>query len=73
LPLEAATSSDVKGLLTAPPTEIVSPTTLPQVYGPTVTDIQQIDGKEVVTVRVSTFGDGDYDPHTYTTTYTVDP
>lgn len=73
LPLEAATSSDVRGLLTAPPTEIVNPNTLPQVYGPTVTDIRAVDGKEVVTVRVSTFGDADYDPHTYTTTYTVDP
>lgn len=73
LPLEAATSGDVRGLLTAPTTEIVSPQTLPQVYGPTVTDIQEVDGKEVITVRVSTFGDGEYDPHTYTTTYTVNP
>lgn len=73
LPLEAATASDARGLLTAPPTEIVSPQTLPQVYGPTVTDIREVDGKEVITVRVSTFGDGTYDPHSYTTTYTVDP
>lgn len=49
------------------------PDTLPQVYGPTVSDIQVIDGKEVVSMRVSNFGDGKYDPHTYTTTFTVTP
>lgn len=72
LPLQGAVAGDARGLLTAPTTKLVMPDTLPQVYGPTVSDIQVIDGKEVVSMRVSTFGDGStYDPHTYTTTFTV--
>lgn len=73
LPLQGAVASDARGLLTAPTTELVTPQTLPQVYGPSITGIQEIDGKEVVSMRVSTYGDGVYDPHTYTTTFTVTP
>jgi hypothetical protein len=60
-------------LLTATPTALVTPQTLQQVYGPTITDIRVVDGKEVVSMRVSTYGDGHYDPHTYMTTVTVTP
>lgn len=73
LPIEAVTASTPEGLLTAVPTALVTPQTLPQVYGPTITEIRDIDGKEVITMRVSTYGDNVYDPHTYTTTFTVNP
>ncbi len=73
LPIQAVTASTPQGLLTAAPTALVTPQTLPQVYGPTITDIQEINGKEVVSMRVSTYGDHHYDPHTYTTTVTVTP
>lgn len=73
LPIQAVTASTPEGLLTAAPTALVTPQALPQVYGPTVTGIQEINGKEVVSMRVSTYGDGHYDPHTYTTTFTVTP
>ncbi|OBK65851.1 hypothetical protein A5653_02770 [Mycobacterium colombiense] len=73
LPIQAVTASTPQGLLTATPTALVQPETLHQVYGPTITGIQEINGKEVVSMRVSTYGDGHYDPHTYTTTFTVTP
>ncbi|OBA58834.1 hypothetical protein A5647_20040 [Mycobacterium sp. 1100029.7] len=73
LPIQAVTASTPQGLLTATPTTLVTPQALPQVYGPTITDIQEINGKEVVSMRVSTYGNGQYDPHTYTTTFTVTP
>lgn len=73
LPIQAVTASTPQGLLTATPTALVTPGTLPQVYGPSITDIQEINGKEVISMRVSTYGDGHYDPHTYTTTFTVTP
>ncbi|WP_025736387.1 hypothetical protein [Mycobacterium genavense] len=73
LPIQAVTASTPEGLLTAAPTALVTPQALPQVYGPTITGIQVINGKEVVSMRVSTYGDGHYDPHTYTTTFTVTP
>lgn len=72
----AVTATTPEGLLTAKPAPIVSSQTLPQVYGPTITDIQEINGKEVVTLRVSTYGIvgpgvDHYDPHTYTTTFPI--
>jgi hypothetical protein len=73
LPIQAVTAGTPQGLLTATPTTLVTPQTLPQVYGPTITGIQEINGKEVVSMRVSSYGDGHYDPHTYTTTFTVTP
>lgn len=73
LPIQAVTASTPQGLLTATPTALVDPKVLPQVYGPTITDIQEINGKEVISMRVSTYGDGRYAPHTYTTTVTVTP
>ena len=74
LPIEAVTAPTPQGLLTARATELVTPWTLPQVYGPTITDIQETNGKDVVSMRVSTYGDpasGRYDPHTYKTTFTI--
>ena len=77
LPLQAVTADTPQGLLTAKSTVLVSPQTLPQVYGPTITDIKEINGKEVVTLRVSTYGIvgppgiHHYDPHTYTTTFAI--
>ncbi len=79
LPIQAVTASTPQGLLTAAATELVTPQTLPQVYGPTITNIQEINGRQVVTMRVSTYGISGppgidhYDPHTYTTTFTVTP
>jgi len=79
LPIQAVTASTPQGLLTAAPTVLVTPQTLPQVYGPTITDIRDINGKEVVTLRVGTYGIvgppgiDHYDPHTYTTTFTITP
>ena len=73
LPIQAVAAGTPQGLLTAAPTALVTPQTLPQVYGPTITDIQEVSGKEVVSMRVSTYGDGQYDPHTYTSTFTVTP
>ena len=70
-PIQAVTASTPKGLLTAAATELVTQQTLPQVYGPTITNIQETNGKQVVTMRVSTYGIGHYDPHTYTTTFTI--
>jgi hypothetical protein len=73
LPLQAATATTPQGLLTAPATVLVTPQTLPQVYGPTITDIQEVDCKQVVTVRTSTFGPAAdrYDPHTYSSKFTI--
>jgi len=73
LPVEAVTAATPQGLLSATPTALVTQQSLPGVYGPTITDIQVVKGKEVVTMRVSTFGGNIYDPHTYTTTFTVKP
>ncbi|WP_145011760.1 hypothetical protein [Mycobacterium marseillense] len=73
LPIQAVTASTPQGLLAAAPTALVNPKDLPQVYGPTVTGIQEINGKEVISMRVSTYGDGHYDPRTYTTAFTVTP
>ncbi|RAU98784.1 hypothetical protein DQP58_04865 [Mycobacterium colombiense] len=73
LPIQAVTASTPQGLLTAKPTALVDPKSLPGVYGPTITGIQEINGKEVISMRVSTFGEGRYDPHTYTTTFSVTP
>ena len=73
LPIEAVTAATPQGLLTATPTAIVPPQNLPGVYGPTITDIQEIKGKEVVTIRMSTFGWIHYDPHTYKATFTITP
>jgi hypothetical protein len=73
----AVTANTPQELLTAKPRPIISSRSLPQVYGPTITDIQDIDGKEVVTLRVSTYGIpgppgiDKYDPHTYTTTFPI--
>ena len=77
MPIQAATASTPQGLLTAKPVALLSPQTLPQAYGPTITNIQEINGKEIVTLRVSTYGIvgppgiDHYDPHTYTTTFPI--
>ena len=77
MPIQAATANTPQGLLTAKPVALLSPQTLPQAYGPTITDIQEINGKEIVTLRVSTYGIvgppgiDHYDPHTYTTTFPI--
>ena len=74
LPIEAVIAATPQGLLSARATELVTPWTLPQVYGPTITDIQQVNGTDVISMRVSTYGDpaaGRYDPHTYKTTFTI--
>ena len=71
LPIEAVTAATPRGLLTATPTAVVKPQDLPGVYGPTIVNIQDINGKKIVTMRASTFGRGRYDPHTYKTTFTI--
>ena len=78
-PIQAVTASTPQGLLTATATELVTQQTLPQVYGPTITNIQETNSAQVVTMRVSTYGISGppgidhYDPHTYTTTFIVKP
>lgn len=75
-PIQGAVASTPQGLLNATPTPLVGQLPDTQIpYGPTITDIRQVDGKDVVTMRVSTYGLGVdvYDPKTYTTTFTVTP
>jgi PPE family len=73
-PIEGAVASTPEGLLTAPAQDLLGPLPDGQFpYGPTITEINEVDGKEIVTMRVSTFGIGTYDPHTYTTTFPVIP
>lgn len=79
LPLMGVTASTPEGLLSAKPMVLVTPQVLPQVYGPTIADIKVIDGKQIVTIRVSTYGIvgppgiDHYDPHTYAVTFAVMP
>lgn len=75
LPLQAATAATPQGLLTAPTTVLITPQTLPQVYGPTITDIQEANGQLAITIRVSTFGPAAdrYDPHTYASKFNITP
>jgi hypothetical protein len=75
-PIRGVVASTPEGLLGAEPKDLVGQ--LPDTqypYGPTITDIKEIDGREVVTLRLSTFGlpKGFYDPHTYTSTFDVTP
>jgi hypothetical protein len=77
-PIEGAVAATPEGLLTAASRDLVGPLPDGQVpYGPTITDIKEVDGKEIVTMRVSTYGqlpgEGPYDPRTYTTTFSVTP
>lgn len=77
-PIQGGVASTPEGLLTAQPKDLVGALPDGQLpYGPTITDIREINGKEVVTMRVSTYGQlpgvDPYDPRTYTTTVTVTP
>jgi hypothetical protein len=73
-PIRGVAAGTPEGLLTAPPTALVPQLSDGQFpYGPTITGIQQVGGKELVTMRLSTFGIGVYDPHTYTSTSAVTP
>lgn len=70
-PIVSVTATTPQGLLTAAPAALVTWKMLPGAYGPTITDIKEVNGKEVITLRVSTFGGNQYDPHTYKSTFTV--
>ena len=70
-PIVSVTATTPQGLLTAAPTALVTWKMLPGAYGPTITDIKESNGQLVVSMRVSTFGGDQYDPHTYKTTFTV--
>nr|WP_082959607.1 hypothetical protein [Mycobacterium sp. E2462] len=75
-PIVGAVASTPEGLLNAPTQTLVGQMPDTQIpYGPTITDIRQEGGKNVVTMRVSTYGlgVGVYDPKTYTTIFTVTP
>ncbi len=75
-PIRGAGASTPEGLLTATPTNLVGQLPDTQIpYGPTITDIRQVDGKDIVSMRVSTYGLGlnNDDPRTYMTTFTVTP
>ncbi|MGV0159857.1 hypothetical protein ACRU3B_10490 [Mycobacterium colombiense] len=73
-PIQGAVASTPEGLLKASPTPLVGQ--LPDKqwsYGPTITDIREEGGKQVISMRVSTYGIGQYDPRTYMTTFSVTP
>lgn len=75
-PIGGAVASTPEGSFAAQPKDLVGPLPDGQVpYGPTITDIKDVDGKEVVTMRLGTYGvpTPSYDPRTYTTTFTVTP
>jgi hypothetical protein len=73
-PIVGAVASTPEGLLNASPTALVGQTPDNQwTYGPTITDIREEGGKQVISMRVSTYGIGKYDPRTYMTTFSVTP
>jgi len=73
-PIQGAVASTPEGLLNASPTPLVQRMPDKQwSYGPTITDIREEGGKQVVSMRVSTYGIGPYDPRTYMTTFSVTP
>lgn len=73
-PIVGAVASTPEGLLNASSTPLVGQ--MPDTqwpYGPTITDIREEGGKQVISMRVSTYGLTTCDPRTYMTTFSVTP
>jgi hypothetical protein len=72
-PVVGIAASSAAGLLAATPSWLVGPDVFGGMfpYGPTVTELTETAGGVAVAMRVSTFGDGGYDPHTYLTRFVV--